>query len=169
MHETCGLIRQTMTAPGACLGPTGGHHRMKKLLVGLMMATLVSLGFVGSTTTSASAVDCNVYPGCVVGKLRVNKANKIRFNKTQTIRVRITTPGNRVPTGTINLLVKRKGGQFAQKFKARPYTGQPLIYKTDKLKVPGRYKIIATFTANAPFADLRNAKKSFVVKEKGFR
>jgi hypothetical protein len=137
---------------------------MKKILVGLVMAAMVALGLVGGTTTSASAVDCNVYPGCVVGKLRVNKTNKIQFNKRQTIRVRVTSPGNRAATGTINLLIKRKGGGYAYKFDARRYVGDPLIYKTPKLKVPGRYKIIATFAGNAPFGDLRNAKKTFVVK-----
>jgi hypothetical protein len=137
---------------------------MKKMLVGMVMAAMVALGLVGGTTTSAGAVDCNSYPGCVVGKLKVNKTNKIQFNERQTIRVRVTAPGNKLATGTVNVLVKRKGGGYAYKFDARTYTGTPLIFKTPKLKVPGRYKIIATFTGNAPFGDLRNAKKTFVVK-----
>ena len=121
-----------------------------------------------STTTSASAIPCTGYTTCVVGKLRVNKITKVRFGNRNKLRVRVTTPGNATPTGIITITVKRKGGGYKQSFKARAYSGKPLFYTTNKLTVPGRYKIISVFKANTPFADLKNAKKNFVVKEKGF-
>ena len=125
---------------------------MKKIVLSLLAAALMSLGLVGATTPAQAAP----YPGTVdVQAAPVKKAIK----KGKRVKVVVTATGNVVPQGTVKVVCKSAGTKKV-KLGAIQANGK---FKGPKLTQKGKWKCTATVDGTGVFKD---TTKKFKVKVK---
>ena len=95
---------------------------MKRLIIGLISALLMTAGLVGVSETSATAA-CPSYTGCVKTYTHVTGPKVIKKGKAGRFCVTVTTRGNGKPRGTVTLNIKRSKGAF-EYTATKPYHGK---------------------------------------------
>lgn len=115
---------------------------MKKLIIGLFAAILMSAGLVAFSGSTATA---DPYPGTVDTTTQTN-ANNVRQGRKATVRTDVFTAGNGTPKGHLDIVVKRDAGGFVFRT-TRWYDGTTDVVQTPKLKKKGRYTVSARFDA----------------------
>ena len=134
---------------------------MKKLIVGLLAAFLLTSGFAAFTTTSASAApSCTNYSGCFETQSRVGAINV--NGRRATIAAKVNVVGaNRNAQGSVKFVVK--GDDFYQAGKATLVNGSA-NFTTRKLD-KGRYTVKVRYIRrpNAPFNPSNSGTKGFRV------
>ncbi len=101
---------------------------MKKLIIGLLASVLMAAGFVGASTVSASAEQCDRYGVCIEPNADVkpqgntNKKN-IKPSQRPKFKMKLKAPGDATPSGDLKIVVRPKkggnGGTAPAVFKAR--------------------------------------------------
>lgn len=137
---------------------------MKRLIIGLISALLMTAGLVGVSSTSASAV-CP-YTGCVKTATKVTVPNSpVKKGKKAKVCVSVKTDGNGNPRGRVGIIVKRTNGGYSF-LNNKPYSGGKVCFKTTKIKKTGRYVVRATFSpgASTPFGASKNSTVFRVVR-----
>lgn len=116
---------------------------MKKMIIGLFAAILMSAGLVSFAGTSAQAA-CP-YTGCVATTTKVSAPNSVKKGAKVTVSVKIAS-GNAKPTGKVTVTIKKKGFSFS---KTVNYTGSKVSVTSSKLKKSGTYKVSVSFSPKA--------------------
>lgn len=115
---------------------------MKKLIVGLLAAFLMTTGLVGFSATTASAA-CPKYTGCF--NTVTNSSVKVARNGKATIKVTVKAKGSSArPVGKVTVTVK--GPKKYSSTKA--YAGGTKSFVTGKLK-KGKYTYVVKFVKKA--------------------
>ncbi|GAA1519903.1 hypothetical protein [Nocardioides humi] len=127
---------------------------MKKLILGLLAAALVTLGLVGTT----SLAHADPYTGTVPVTPAVAKS-KVKPNKKA--KIPLATAGNVVPTGTAKVVCKNG----KTKVKANKPLNAKGLAKTGKLKKKGKWTCTVTYTAT-PNSVFQSGKFKVKVKVK---
>lgn len=124
---------------------------MKRILVGLLAALLMTAGL--STVTSAPAqaacprADGN-YPGCIQTKVSSKGVKRVAKNKRATIFVGVKAAGNVAPRGTVRLRTFRAGRVVYNQTKTVRRASANVSrtsFKLPRLRV-GRYTIRINYT-----------------------
>ena len=132
---------------------------MKRLIIGLISALLMTAGLVGVSETSATAA-CP-YTGCVKTYTHVTGPKVIKKGKAGRFCVTVTTRGNGKPRGTVTLNIKRSKGAF-EYTATKPYHGKR-CFGTPILTKGGYYRVRAHFEGKGAFGN-SNDWTSFVVR-----
>lgn len=119
---------------------------MKRIIVGLLTAFLMTAGLATVTSAPAEAAcpraDGN-YPGCIKTKLSSQGVKRVATNKRAKIFVGVKAVGNQPPRGTVRLRVIRAGNVvFNQTKVVRPASANVsrTSFTLPRLRV-GRYTI----------------------------
>ena len=132
---------------------------MKRLIIGLISALLMTAGLVGVSETSATAA-CP-YTGCVKTYTKVSGPKVIKKGKAGRFCVTVTTRGNGKPRGTVTLNIKRSKGAF-EYTATKPYHGTR-CFGTPVLTKGGYYRVRAHFEGKGVYGN-SNDWTSFVVR-----
>ncbi|TNM44151.1 hypothetical protein FHP29_05420 [Nocardioides albidus] len=119
---------------------------MKKLVLGLLVAALMTLGLVGAPSAQADP-----YPGTVVTKtdaelLKVTKKRKAKFTVT-------VTAGTATPKGWLK--VKCVKGNKIIKSGPKAYAGAGTKIKSGKL-TPGKWNCKVKFVGDGPYMNSKD-------------
>jgi hypothetical protein len=117
---------------------------MKKLMVGLLAAFLMTSGLVALTTSSASA-DCP-YTGCVATSVKAQASS--RSTGTARVAYRVKVLGNAVPRGKVKVIIKNANGVV--RTKTSPYPADTAADFSNLRK--GTYTVIVKFIPAASSA-----------------
>jgi hypothetical protein len=129
---------------------------MKRTIVGITAATLMSGGMVAASAGTAQA-DCP-YTGCVPTYTNVFAPDTVAKGNKATICVAVSTGGDGRPKGRVSIRVERSTGGY--KFvDSKPYNDNRECFTTTKLKKLGKYVVRATFDRKpgSGFRDSDNA------------
>ena len=111
---------------------------MKKLMVGLLAAFLMTSGLVAMSTSSASA-DCP-YTGCVATKVSKAKTSSPRAGKAR-VAYKVKTVGNAAPRGKVKVIIKGANGVFRAKVLRYPARTATAFRNLPK----GKYTVVVKF------------------------
>ena len=140
-----------------------GKRDMKRLMVGLFSALLVTVGLVGVSQVSANAT-CP-YTGCVTTHTRVWVPNApVKKGHKAKVCVKVTTDGNGAPKGRVTATVQR-GSDGRMWSRTKQYPGHKVCFHTYPLKHKGTYSargIYAPYSSSV-FASSRD-ETTFEVK-----
>ena len=134
---------------------------MKRLIVGLISALLMTAGLVGVSQVPASACP---YTGCVPTTTRVTVPNAPVARGTRAkVCVRVTTPGSGVPQGRVTATVLGNNGWMWSATKK--YRGGQICFTSRKIKRAGEYSARGIFSpfSSSPFGSSRGSKSFRVV------
>lgn len=115
---------------------------MKKMIIGLFTAILMSAGLVSFASSSAQAVD---YPGTVATTTKVSAPNSVKRGAKVIVSAKVNS-GNAKPVGKVTVSIKGKGYSFS---KTVNYAGAKVSVSSSKLKKAGTYKITVKFSPKA--------------------
>ncbi|TIC88380.1 hypothetical protein E8D34_05500 [Nocardioides sp. GY 10113] len=128
---------------------------MKKLIVGLLAAAMMTLGLVGTTTGTAHAY-CGYPAACLDSKIAAKAPKKVKAGKAfkikANVKIRYSTTK---PQGKVVVNCKPGGIQKTIEL-GRFGNGNTTI----KLAKPGKYKCVATFRG---VVNQRNSSDDFTV------
>lgn len=119
---------------------------MKKTLSVILATVLMSFGLVAATSSAAQA-DCP-YASCIRTTTQATTRAIVPTGGRVTVRVRVRAPGNAIPTGSVQVTVKRKGGGY-EISRTRPYNGGRIKMRFRGLRPAGRYLAVATYLPSA--------------------
>lgn len=131
---------------------------MKKIIIGLFTAALMSAGLVAAAGTGAQAVD---YPGTVATTTKASAPNAVKRGSKVAIKVAVRS-GNAAPSGKVTVTVKGKGFSFSKTVR---YVDGKIVVNSSKLKKAGTYKVIVKFDAEANSV-FKNSKDTDTFKVK---
>ena len=134
---------------------------MKRLIIGLISALLMTVGLVGASQVPASACP---YTGCVSTNTRVTVPNApVKKGTRAKVCVRVTTPGSGVPKGRVTATVKGTNGWMWSATKK--YRGGQVCFTSRKIKRVGTYSARGIFSpfSSSPFGSSRGST-SFQVR-----
>ncbi|TIC79447.1 hypothetical protein [Nocardioides sp. GY 10127] len=133
---------------------------MKKLIVGLLMAVLMSAGFVATTATTANAA-CP-YTNCKATKTHVVSAKSPKAGKL-VVKAKVTSAAKAKIVGKLVITIT-KGGKTKKKTVA--YTGSAKTVSWTGL-AKGKWKVTVTFTPKSGSVyKSSSASKTVTVKAK---
>ncbi|MFJ9317616.1 hypothetical protein ACIRN4_25735 [Pimelobacter simplex] len=117
---------------------------MKKLVLGLLAAVLLSAGLVAVQGTAAHA---GPYPGTVATTTKA-KVGKVGPGKRAKLTVRVKA-GAAKPTGKVRVTCTQGRTKVAGPTKS--YAGKPIAIKTGKLKKRGVWRCVVKFTGSGVY------------------
>ena len=139
---------------------------MKKLIAAVLTAFLMSLGLVATTTSTASAADCD-YPQTCVDTTTDASGLKTKTKNTARIRIRPSSAGNGKPAGKVTVFfVNNKGN--VKSFTRNLSSGTNGVF-TFRGLTGGRHTVIVTFTPakDSPYLASSDTTKVQVKANKG--
>lgn len=125
---------------------------MKKLVLGLLAAALMTFGLVGVSSTAAHA---GPYPGTVTTTAKA-KVGKVGAAKRATLTVRVKA-GAAKPTGTVT--TKCTNGRKKVTGPTKAYNGAAIKLKTGQLKKRGVWRCVVKFTGTGVYKNSKVVKK----------
>ncbi|GAA4708330.1 Ig-like domain repeat protein [Nocardioides conyzicola] len=140
---------------------------MKKFISGVLMAFLLSAGFVAVSAETASAATCKPtkYVECQTTSTKATPSPKvITQGKPAKVKVTVSTRGNVKARGTVTVKVTGPGG-YKKTIKVH-YSGKAVSINLGKLNKPGKYKIAVTFDGGDGFKDSKSTSTITVKKKK---
>ncbi|TIC88378.1 hypothetical protein E8D34_05490 [Nocardioides sp. GY 10113] len=134
---------------------------MKKVIVALLAAVLVSAGLVGAASVPAQASCLPAYPGCPhAGVSWVKAANVVTKAKPFTAKVKVATYGNMPATGPVFVVCKH--GESTARSWATVKTKAKKAYPRLRLWRKGMWSCIASYSP----AGMAKGTKGFTVRAK---
>jgi hypothetical protein len=131
---------------------------MKKMIIGLFTAILMSAGLVSFAGASAQAVD---YPGTVATTTKATAPNSVKAGGKAVVSVKVAA-GNAKPVGKVTVTIKGKGFTFK---KTVSYSGGKVSVPSSKLTKKGSYKVTVKFAA-ADGSVFKDSKATDTIKVK---
>ena len=138
---------------------------MKKLIIGLLAAFLMSAGLVTVSSTSATAA-CP-YTNCIATKTTLTGPKSITAGKSATFTATVDAVGsNAVPKGKFTFRLTGPGGFKVTKVASVDADGK--VKFTTKVNKAGKYKAAVSYTSptNSVFKNSASSVRTLTVKKK---
>jgi len=115
---------------------------MKKILASVTAGAVMGLGLVGMSTGAAQAV-CP-YTSCFATSAITKAPSSVRVGQKVKVKFAATASGNVRPSGTVKVIVKKKGGGF-KSVKTKAYAGGTIEVRSARVPSRGRYVVKGKF------------------------